>query len=71
MDEYCATGTGCVRVGGELKDGKRVEGRIVTVKEWLDMIRQMWGIKQPVLGLQVGGGALERESEIGEGGTLQ
>ena len=47
IDEYRATGKGRVRIGGELQDGKRVGGTIVPVEEWLDMIREKWGIEKP------------------------
>lgn len=46
-DEYRATGKGRVRIGGELIDGKRVGGQIVPVGEWLDTIREKWGIEKP------------------------
>ncbi|CAF9936907.1 MAG: hypothetical protein HETSPECPRED_010494 [Heterodermia speciosa] len=46
VDEYRATGKGRVRIGGELVDGKRIGGRIVSVEEWLDTIRKKWGIEK-------------------------
>lgn len=51
-DEYRATGKGRVRMGGELIDGKRVGGQIVPVEEWLDTVREKWGIDKPVLTAQ-------------------
>lgn len=48
IDEFQATGKGRVRVEGELKDGKRVGGRIVAVEDWLDTIKVTWGITSPV-----------------------
>ena len=50
VDEFQATGKGRVRVEGELQDGKRVGGRIVPAEEWLDMIREKWGINKPTPG---------------------
>lgn len=46
LDEYEATGKGRVRVGGAMEDGKRIGGEIVSIEEWLDMIREQWGIKR-------------------------
>ena len=46
VDEYRATGVGRVRIGGELVDGKRSGGRIVSVEEWLDTIRKKWNIEK-------------------------
>lgn len=51
-DEYRATGKGRVRMGGELIDGKRVGGQIVPVEEWLDTVREKWGINKPALDVQ-------------------
>ena len=47
VEEYQVTGKGRVRVGGELVDGRRVGGQIVPVSEFLDMIREKWGIEKP------------------------
>ena len=47
VEEYRVTGKGRVRVGGELVDGKRVGGEIIPVAEFLDMIREKWGIEKP------------------------
>ena len=47
VDEYQATGKGNVRIGGELVDGRRVGGQIVPVGEFLDTIREKWGIEKP------------------------
>ena len=47
LEEFRETGKNRVRVGGELVDGRRVGGRIVPVEEWLDMIREEWGIEKP------------------------
>ena len=44
VEEFQAIGKGRVRVGGEFEDGKRIGGQIVPVGEWLDMIREKWGI---------------------------
>ncbi|MCJ1368888.1 hypothetical protein MMC20_000095 [Loxospora ochrophaea] len=52
VDEYQTTGIDRVRVGGELQDGKRVGGQIVDVKEWLDMVREKWGIEKPKSAVQ-------------------
>ena len=46
LEEFQATGEGRVRVGGEIQDGKRIGGRIVAIEEWLDMIRENWGIEK-------------------------
>ena len=42
--EALAVGKGNVRVGGTLVDGKRVGGEVVKVGDWLDGIREAWGI---------------------------
>ena len=47
LEEFKETGKGRVRVGGEFKDGKRMGGQIVAVEEWLDMVREKWGIEKP------------------------
>ncbi|KAG7009682.1 hypothetical protein G7Y79_00002g007970 [Physcia stellaris] len=46
VDEYKATGKGRVRIGGVIEDGKRIGGEIVLIEEWLDTIREQWGIKR-------------------------
>ena len=46
-DDFKETGVGKVRMGGELQDGKRVGGRIVPIEEWLDSVREKWGIEKP------------------------
>ena len=46
-EEFKQTGKGFVRMGGELQDGKRVGGDIVPVEEWVDSIREKWGIEKP------------------------
>ncbi|KAI9657615.1 MAG: hypothetical protein M1821_002791 [Bathelium mastoideum] len=46
VDEFRSTGKGRVRIEGELQNGERAGGRIVPVEEWLDMIREKWGIKK-------------------------
>jgi hypothetical protein len=38
-----------VRIGGELVDGKRIGGEVVTVTEWLNLLRKQWGIPMPVV----------------------
>lgn len=40
VDEFRVTAQGSVRVGGELQDGKRIGGEIVTIEAWLDSIRE-------------------------------
>ncbi|KAL8822530.1 MAG: hypothetical protein Q9191_006735 [Dirinaria sp. TL-2023a] len=66
IDEYRATGKNRVRVGGELQDGKRIGGQIVAVDEFVDMIREKWGIekppKEPSTGDQDEGNATETEN---------
>ena len=47
VEEFKATGKGRVCVGGEFQDGKRIGGQIVAVEEWLDMVREKWGIEKP------------------------
>jgi tetratricopeptide (TPR) repeat protein len=42
--EALEVGKGNVRVYGELVDGRRVGGKIVDVHEWLDEIREKWGV---------------------------
>jgi len=42
--EALEVGKGNVRVHGELVDGMRVGGKIVDVHEWLDEIREKWGV---------------------------
>lgn len=46
-EEYFAVGKGRVRVGGEMRDGKRIGGEVVDVETWLDMLRKEWGISKP------------------------
>lgn len=46
VDEYKATGKGRVRIGGVIADGKRIGGEIILIEEWLDTIRERWGIKR-------------------------
>jgi tetratricopeptide (TPR) repeat protein len=50
--EALEVGKGNVRVYGELVDGKRVGGKIVDVHEWLDEIREKWGIPKKLGGLE-------------------
>ena len=45
-EDFRETGKGYVRIGGEIRDGKREGGRILPVKEWLDTIREDWGIEK-------------------------
>ena len=45
--EYGEIGERRVKIGGELVDGKRVGGRVVEVSEWLDILRDEWGIPKP------------------------
>ncbi|MCJ1334433.1 hypothetical protein MMC10_011143 [Thelotrema lepadinum] len=48
LDEgFKDAGKGYARMGGELQDGRRVGGDIVLVEEWVDSIREKWGIKKP------------------------
>ncbi|KAL8691994.1 MAG: hypothetical protein Q9218_002886 [Villophora microphyllina] len=56
IDEYKATGDGKVHVGGEIQDGQRVEGHIVPIEEWLDTVREKWGIEKftPVIHIEEG-----------------
>ncbi|KAL9102531.1 MAG: hypothetical protein Q9163_002340 [Psora crenata] len=46
-EEFKATGKECVRVGGELRNGKRVGGEVIKIEEWLDVVREKWGIEKP------------------------
>lgn len=46
MEEFRATGKGRVRSGGTLQDGKRVGGSIVPVIEWLNNVREKWGMER-------------------------
>ena len=48
-EEFKETGNGFVRAGGERRDGKRVGGNIVLVEEWVDSIREEWGIEKPIV----------------------
>ena len=40
-------GQGNVRVGGQLVDGKRVGGDVVTIQEWVEDMRKTWGVPKP------------------------
>ncbi|KAH8592092.1 hypothetical protein B0O99DRAFT_689874 [Bisporella sp. PMI_857] len=42
--EFAETREGKVKFGGEFVDGKRVGGRIETVAEWLNLVRDDWGL---------------------------
>ncbi|KAI4198227.1 MAG: hypothetical protein LQ350_005389 [Teloschistes chrysophthalmus] len=53
VEEGKAIGEGNVRVGGELQDGKRLGGQIVAIKEWLDAIKQDWGIEKSAADVQI------------------
>ena len=46
-EEFHRIGRGRVRIEGEVVNGTRVGGRIVEIKEWLNMIRTGWGIEIP------------------------
>lgn len=43
-EEYLKVGKGNVRIGGETKDGARVGGEVVPISEWLNLLRDEWGI---------------------------
>jgi tetratricopeptide (TPR) repeat protein len=43
-EEYMKIGKGNVRIGGEMKDGARVGGQGVPISEWLNLLRDEWGI---------------------------
>lgn len=52
--EFEATGKDKVRMGGtlspangQLQDGNRSGGEIVPIEQWLDTIREKWGLKKP------------------------
>lgn len=45
--EYAKVGKGNVMVGGEMKDGVRVGGNVVSIAEWLNIVRDDWGIPRP------------------------
>lgn len=51
--EALEVGKGNVRVHGELVDGKRVGGKIVDRHEWLDEIREKWGVPKKAGGAEV------------------
>jgi tetratricopeptide (TPR) repeat protein len=40
-------GQGKVRVHGQLVDGKRVGGDIIEIQQWLDEVRDIWGLPKP------------------------
>jgi tetratricopeptide (TPR) repeat protein len=44
-EEYRELGAGKVRAGGDIVDGKRVGGEIVTVEKWIDALKKTWGIE--------------------------
>jgi hypothetical protein len=44
--EAVSIGKGRVRVRGELVDGERVGGEVVDIAQWLDEIRERWGIQK-------------------------
>jgi tetratricopeptide (TPR) repeat protein len=46
-EEFHRIGRGRVRIEGDIVNGKRIGGRIVKIKEWLNMIRTDWGIEIP------------------------
>jgi hypothetical protein len=43
-ENYAKVGKNNVQIGGTLKDGERVGGQVVPVKEWLDGLRKTWEI---------------------------
>ncbi|KAL9618621.1 MAG: hypothetical protein Q9160_006662 [Pyrenula sp. 1 TL-2023] len=50
--EFAKTGRNCVRVGGEIKENSEwVGGDIVPVEQWLDGVRESWGIEKPTRAL--------------------
>ncbi|KAL9577614.1 MAG: hypothetical protein Q9212_006252 [Teloschistes hypoglaucus] len=53
VEEEKAIGEGNVRMGGELQDGKRLGGKIVAIKDWLDTIRENWGIEKYRANVQI------------------
>ena len=46
-EQYRKVGKGRVKIGGEFRDGARVGGEIVTIEEWLDLVRDDCGIPKP------------------------
>lgn len=47
-EEYTRVGGGNVLIGGEIKDGLRDGGTVVGVKEWLNILRDLWGVPRIV-----------------------
>ena len=45
-DEFQETGKGRVRVGGEIKDGRRIGGNFVAVDAWLNDLKDAWNIER-------------------------
>lgn len=46
--EFAKTGRNRVRTGGEIKEnGEWIGGEIVPVEQWLDGVREAWGIEKP------------------------
>lgn len=41
-------GSGNVKVGGEMVDGVRVGGEVVEIEQWLDRLREEWGVSKPM-----------------------
>ena len=59
-EEYATYGRGKVKVGGTWDGEKRVGGEVVTIKAWLDMLRDQWGVpREAESGLPAANGTAE------------
>ncbi|MCJ1424920.1 hypothetical protein MMC29_002808 [Sticta canariensis] len=47
-DAFSEVGFGNFRVGGEMVDGVRVGGEVMEIEQWLDMLREEWGVSKPM-----------------------
>ncbi len=43
-EEYAKVGRGKVKVGGTWDGQGRVGGEVVTIEEWLNLLRDEWGV---------------------------
>lgn len=66
-EEYREVRKDRVRIGGELVDGKRVGGQVVSVEEWLNALRDTWGIPREVKNDKQGGEETEGKEETERG----
>lgn len=46
-NEHGTAGVGKIKVGGSIENGVRVGGELVPVEDWLNTIRDEWGIPRP------------------------